>query len=1309
MALQDSNMESLIQKAKEYEKKYEWLQAAKYYLKVANLLLAKKDFEKAANLREREGFCFYRAAFQAQTRMEFNDRITKSIQAYEEEIHILEEISSSKIQVKTVHARALIFYTRSLYEIDPQKKKELLIDNWWVLEHKVLDYYEKVGDFYSIGKTCNDLIEFWIYEMLWLQRDPSKVWKQIEEMKSLVEKAIKVLSKVDADYELARAFCLATGAFSWGEWWDVSPDEIVKITKKCLTYSKKAIELSKKTGDAYLVSLAYQNAGKVATDCEKDLKQAKELHKKSLEYAIITRDNYRKGNGNFIISDSLVILARSLEDPETQKEFLNQAINHAQEASKQFDVINYSVGLGLSCWREGNALADSALIEADSKVKETLLKKSIKNMKKGESHWTNYGRLSGSGSRSLSYSLRLFSEIQDGIEEKRKLLQEALHQITKYFKYGEEIGTHQLLHRSTGYYELAQVQNDLSKVAVSNSEKIGFLNNTVDALKKSLSLIAEKRKYITRGLAVGFYYGKYNSKLGEILLKIYSITRENKTLVAAIDAYKQSSIDYENAEMPTHAATSYWYLAQLFDKTGEFQEASKNYELASRKYEVASEKISQLDNFYREHSLYMKAWSQIEQARYNHSIENYSKAKEYYEKSAKLHELSELWSYLAPNYSAWARVEEAEDFSRNEQTKMAKQTFNKALEQLSIAQESIKQKKSETNARDEKEVAQKLFEASGLRQKYCEARILMENAKLLEREGSYLQSSKKYGEAAQKISAISENTDVEAERKELIYISILCRAWEKMALAEETTSSESYLEAAELFEQAKNHCYTQKGSLWALGNSNFCRGLAAGVKYQTGLDLGEHAKAKSFMKSASTHYEKAGFKAASEYARATQRLFDAYLFMNQAESESDTEKRVKQYQLTENLLQLAANSFTKAKQPEKTSQVKQILENVKEEKQLAISFNDVLQAPTIASSTSAFSAPTSSSEVSVGLESFEHANVQANLVAGLKEVKVGESFCLSVEFVNAGREPALLMQVDNFVPSDFVVVKKPEIYRLEDTTLNMKGKQLAPLKLVEVKLTLQPSKKGKYNLNPRVQYLDELGQNKTLQLKTIEIRVEEVIMEDRVSTGTEELDSLLLGGIPKEYAVVLSAPPCDERELIVENFLKAGAKEDVTFYVAIEANGLEDLLDKPNFYLFLCNPKPKVEVPDLPNVYKLQGKADITNLGIALTKAYRSIDKSIANKRVCVEILSDVLIKNGANTTREWISGLITDLGAKGFTILAVIDPSMHATEHANAVINLFDGEISILQSNDPLDCNKSILVKKLRNQEYIKNPICLR
>ena len=173
--------------------------------------------------------------------------------------------------------------------------------------------------------------------------------------------------------------------------------------------------------------------------------------------------------------------------------------------------------------------------------------------------------------------------------------------------------------------------------------------------------------------------------------------------------------------------------------------------------------------------------------------------------------------------------------------------------------------------------------------------------------------------------------------------------------------------------------------------------------------------------------------------------------------------------------------------------------------------------------------------------------------------------------------------------------------------------------------------------------------------------------------------------------------------------MRSGVEEGISFYITTEASGLEELLQKPNFCLFLCNTKPKTSVPELPNIYMLQSKADITNLGIALTKANRNIEKSASKKRICVEILSDVLVKHGTNTTREWISGLITDLGAKGFTMIAVINPRMHASEELYAVLDLFDGEISITQSDDPLDCKKSIIVKKLRNQDYIKNPICLR
>jgi len=160
--------------------------------------------------------------------------------------------------------------------------------------------------------------------------------------------------------------------------------------------------------------------------------------------------------------------------------------------------------------------------------------------------------------------------------------------------------------------------------------------------------------------------------------------------------------------------------------------------------------------------------------------------------------------------------------------------------------------------------------------------------------------------------------------------------------------------------------------------------------------------------------------------------------------------------------------------------------------------------------------------------------------------------------------------------------------------------------------------------------------------------------------------------------------------------------------VTTEADNLENFLNKSNFYLFLCNPKPKTEVPDLPNVTRLRSKTDINNLNMALARGSRNVAQNQGIKRVCIELVSDVLLRQGPEVTRRWLSELITDLSSKGFTILAVLDSSMHPADQANAIINLFDGEISISQSDDPLACKKSVQVKKLRGQDYIKNPIYL-
>ncbi len=1303
--LKTNTMDHLLNKAKEHEKKYNWYNAADFYEKALGLALEKRVPLEANKLRERMGFCFYKAALQAVTNEQFKKRMKLAIKSYREAAEIPEGIKEGEKDLRININRGLVAYAMSWLEIDPKKKKKLL-DEWWTLENQVLKSYEAAGDLLSIGRTCNDLMEYSSYDRFWIPSDWQEIEKQIEEGFKLGEKAIKALSNIGDDYELARAYCFTSWYYSWPIFYGYSEDRITEFNQKATEYSRKALELSEKTGDAWLISWSNISAWNAAQFCNFNPASASKYSKITLKLGTISKDNVLIGFGRNLTSFSTYYWAQQEEDPDKQRDGAREALDWAQKSTKVFQVILQYPGLMLSYTYHTAALCFLASIETNFETKHNMLEKVIEVFREGIDLLGNWKRHYLPLFFPLSNSLCLLSETEKRKSKKSSLLHDAEHYSEKSISLLKKIHPFSLT-LAQSYHQLALVQSELAKIETSNPKKIELLNKAVISMENCLELAEKKSTILPAGWARGYHLARHYYRFGAILEQLQYLMEEKKLLHRAIEAYKGAIENFAEAELTTHVAESYWQIAKLHDIISNHLEATSNYKSASENYEIAAEKIPSLRTFYRNYSSYMQAWSQIEQAKYSHSIEKYEEAQQHYEKAARLHQSTSSWNYLTPNYLAWSYMEEAESLSRRENTQKAKQTFQKAYEQFCKAEESFKQKLEEIMSADERQMAQRLFEASDLRRKYCRGRILMEEAKLLDRQGKYLQSSKSYEEAAQNISTIVDKTDNEAERKELKYIAILCQAWQKMANAEETASSESYLEAAALFEQAKEQCYTSKASLWALGNSNFCKGLAAGIRYQGSMDLKENALAKRYIKSAASSYLQAGFNNASEYAKATQRLFDAYVFMNQAESEVDPGKKSKQYQMAENLLQIAAGSFMKAKQPEKTSQVQQILKTVREEKTLAISLNEVMHAPSITSSTMSFTAPSPTNETSVGLESFQHANVQANLVTHVKEVKVGESFDLSIELVNAGKEPALLMRVEELIPRDFIVVKKPEIYRLEESTLNMKGKKIAPLKLVEAKLVLQPSKKGEYQLNPKIHYLDEVGIKKTVQLKTLEIEVEEVILSDRVSTGTKELDSLLLGGVPRGYAVVLAGPPGDEREMIIKNFLVAGAQEEVTFYITTEASGLEDLLDNPNFILFLCNPKPKSQVPDLPNIYKLRSKTDLTNLSISLAKAYRNLDQS-KKKRICMEIVSDVLLDYGPRETRKWISELITDLGSKNFTILSAINPLMHASEELHAILDLFDGEIELTQTEDPLECKKTVQVKKLRNKHYVKNPICI-
>jgi predicted ATPase/KaiC/GvpD/RAD55 family RecA-like ATPase len=264
------------------------------------------------------------------------------------------------------------------------------------------------------------------------------------------------------------------------------------------------------------------------------------------------------------------------------------------------------------------------------------------------------------------------------------------------------------------------------------------------------------------------------------------------------------------------------------------------------------------------------------------------------------------------------------------------------------------------------------------------------------------------------------------------------------------------------------------------------------------------------------------------------------------------------------------------------------------------------------------------------------------------------------------------------------------------------------------------SEKALNLLNRALEMLQKMGAKKDIDKVEAKIAFIETGKEvskpkplEHVSTGNADLDKLLYGGIASNCAVVLTSPSCNERDQLIRSFLEAGTKNgEAAFYVTINPGQMKTLVDEypSNFYLLVCNPQADAIVKDAPNVVKLKGVENFTDISIALTTAIRKLDPSLKGaRRICIGLVSDVLLQHHAVQTRRWLAGLIPELQSEGFTTLAVMDSRIHPSEELYAIVGLFDGEFNIFEKEADRGRGKYLKIQKMSGQEYLEDELPLK
>jgi len=1063
-----SSVDAFLSQAEEREKAYDWLGAAEFYRKALNLM-PRTGFLKLGHVQEKTGYAFYRAAMQAESANEFRERMRKAVACYERVKDLYSRLSETGKTPWMLRCDAMIAFVGYWLALEASGKKRLL-DECWRITKEALRAFKEIGDALGYGKTYNQLSmsaggSFALEENFQVQENT------VKEAVEHGEQAIKLLSTCRDSYELARAYVHTTNSLGLFGYFFHDLDGREKCFQKARDYWQKAIELSEEV--AFSAELSY-GIEPLSLNWGWGTDKALKHCEKALEYARRTRD--RLGVGYTLESLATHAFWRAqVEDPNKAVKSLKRALQYAEDAKRQYSTISF-ISFGQAVlWIEAPYAEyywALALLETNLSKRQELLEKAM------EAIPALLGRAEESGSfLSIVYAHHVVSKVlmsqammETNLEEKKRLLEKALthnnennRRVKQHFPFGYWFQGVIGMYLARTKYELADLSKDLE------SGRNMLQEAAVDA-ENALKLCVKDLAFFDRGGTISqqnHTVGNWQYVYGNLLKRLYDVTRNKEYLMKAIEAFEDSAESMQKLDIISRVAESNWKIAQMHDALTEHLKAAESFTLASSNYRTAAEKIPQLKDLYQDFSFYMQAWCEIEKARHYHEKQEYGSAKEHYENAATLHKSLKQWSYLAPNYSAWASIENAEDLSRREQSEEALQTFEQAAKLFTETRRSLEAKLGEIENLDEKNMATNLTRASDIRRKYCIGRMALEEAKILDKKGDHYSSSQKYGEVAQISEKIIQTMESEHEKKEFELIATLSQAWQRMTRAEAEESPNLYQEASQLFEEAKDLSPNEQAKILMIGHSRFCKALEVGTRFVDTRDPNLHTT-------------------------ATEQLFDAYMQVDNAKRESDPEKKTKFYAMAEKVLQSSAGSFMKAEHPEKREQVLRLLEKVKEERELATSLCEILHTPPIVSATTTFGTPAPTHENAVGSERFEHADIQTNLIARQKELKVGESLGLEIELVNSGKGPALLTKITELIPQGFELAEKPEIYRVEDSYIDMKGKRLDPLKMVEVKMVLKPRVQGAFLIKPRVLYIDEDGKYKSHEPEPVTITVKEL-------------------------------------------------------------------------------------------------------------------------------------------------------------------------------------------------------------------------
>ncbi len=411
--------ESILNRAAMQEKEYDWTGAAVSYDAVLKLL-PESDCLKRGEFHEQIGRTSFRAAFQADSAEEFKKRMRLSAESYEHAAELLQKISPGK----SLYCRAMAKYS-DFWSIDDFTQKRASLDDCSRLMKEALEVFDSAEDVIDYCKAFHGL-SFCLIDRDALEGD----WHR---RKNIAEEAVKygqnAISKLSKDLGIKeQAWTYTMTSYFQIYWFDFFEERRTELLSTIPSYLEKALSLSEKTEDAYLLYFVYAALGGNSSFIKGDWQAVSKYVEEYLQQGQKSKDHSLIGMAYYIKSFVANWLATTEEDPDRLKEKHKLAIEFAKESITHFLIVSRydRVADAYQALVENNIKL--AELETGLDKKRALLEEAVNVGLKG----SEYAELSGSEqsisavSHSLSKATLFLSETEKNADDKKKLLIEAL-------------------------------------------------------------------------------------------------------------------------------------------------------------------------------------------------------------------------------------------------------------------------------------------------------------------------------------------------------------------------------------------------------------------------------------------------------------------------------------------------------------------------------------------------------------------------------------------------------------------------------------------------------------------------------------------------------------------------------------------------------------------------------------------------------------------------------------------------------------------------------------------------------------------